>query len=76
MPHARLAADVPVRRIGEIVNGAHFISVDTAMRLGLYFDMEAGFCLNLQAEYDVRMAEAHLLAGLKKGVRRLPSPPG
>jgi addiction module HigA family antidote len=75
--NARLATDidVPTSRISEIVNGARVISVDTAMRLGLYFDMEARFWLNLQAEYDVRMAEADLLPELKKRVRRFVSAP-
>lgn len=30
---------------------------DTTLRLGLFFGMESRFWLNLQSEYDIRMAE-------------------
>jgi addiction module HigA family antidote len=54
----QLAADIDVSpsRISDIVNGARPITADTALRLGLYFSMEPRFWLNLQSEYDVRMA--------------------
>lgn len=69
--NARLASDidVPTSRISEIVNNGRAITVDTAVRLGLYFNMEARFWLNLQAEYDVRMAETDLLPKIKKRIR-------
>ena len=52
----QLAADldVPPSRISEIVNGRRPITADTALRLGLFFQMEARFWMNLQAEYDLR----------------------
>ena len=53
-------ADVASSRISEIVNGKRAISAETALRLGLYFKMEPRFWLNLQAEYDMRMAERDL----------------
>ncbi len=54
----QLAADidVPPSRISEIVNGNRPITADTALRLGTYFGMESRFWLNLQSEYDLRMA--------------------
>lgn len=54
----QLAADidVPPSRISDIVRGQRPITVDTAMRLGLFFKMDARFWLNLQSEYDIRMA--------------------
>lgn len=54
----RLAADidVPPSRISDIVNGRRPITADTALRLSIFFDMEARYWLNLQSEYDVRMA--------------------
>jgi addiction module HigA family antidote len=54
----RLAADidVPPSRISELVNGGRPITADTALRLGLFFGMEPRFWLNLQAEYDMRIA--------------------
>ena len=55
----QLAADidVPPSRIGELVNGNRPITPDTALRLGLFFNMEARFWLNLQTEYDMRQIE-------------------
>lgn len=48
--------DVPPSRISDIVNGKRPITADTALRLSIFFDMEARYWLNLQSEYDVRMA--------------------
>ena len=48
--------DVPPSRISDIVHGNRPITVDTAMRLGLFFKMDARFWVNLQSEYDVRVA--------------------
>ncbi len=54
----QLAADIDVSpsRISEIVHGRRPITADTALRLGLYFGMEPRFWINLQAEYDMRIA--------------------
>jgi len=54
----RLAKEiaVPAPRIGEIVSGKRSISADTALRLGIYFSLPAQFWLNLQNEYDLRLA--------------------
>ena len=48
---------VPPRRINEIVHGRRAVSADTALRLGLFFAMEARFWINLQAHYDLEIAE-------------------
>ena len=71
--NARLASDldVPSSRISEIVNKGRPITVDTAMRLGVFFNMEPRFWLNLQAEYDLRIAETKLLPSIKKRIRPL-----
>ena len=61
--------DVPPSRISDIVNGARPISADTAIRLGLFFSMDARFWLNLQTEYDVRVARRDLLAKIAPRVR-------
>ena len=55
----QLAADidVPPSRISEIVNRKRPITADTALRLGLFFSMDPKFWLNLQIEYDIRMAK-------------------
>lgn len=69
--NARLASDLDVSasRTSEIVNKQRPITVDTAMRLAVFFKMEARFWLNLQAEYDVRIAEAKLLPEIKNRIR-------
>jgi addiction module HigA family antidote len=67
----QLAADidVPPSRISELVNGQRPITADTALRLGIFFGMEARFWLNLQAEYDIRVATRELTAQLTPRIR-------
>jgi addiction module HigA family antidote len=48
---------VPPRRINEIVHGKRGITADTALRLAKYFGTSAQFWLNLQAHYDLDVAE-------------------
>jgi len=48
---------VPPRRINEIVHGKRAITADTALRLARYFGTSAQFWLNLQAHYDLDLAE-------------------
>jgi addiction module HigA family antidote len=43
--------------IYEVVRGDRAISADTAIRLGKYFGLPAQFWLNLQNDYDLRLAE-------------------
>ncbi len=54
----RLAGEVavPPGRISAIVGGKRAITADTALRLGRYFNVTPQFWLNLQSEYDLRMA--------------------
>jgi addiction module HigA family antidote len=54
----RLARDlrVPVTRISEIVNRRRSITGDTALRLGRYFSNSAEIWMNLQRNYDLRIA--------------------
>jgi len=53
--------DVPPSRISDIVNGRRPITADTALRLGVYFQMDPRCWLNLQSEYDMRMVTRKLL---------------
>ena len=48
---------VPTNRIMQILNGRRAITGDTALRLGHFFGMSPQFWLNLQALYDLRVAE-------------------
>jgi addiction module HigA family antidote len=52
--------------IYEVVRGDRAISADTAIRLGKYFGLPAQFWLNLQNDYDLRIAEG---SGIGKGIR-------
>ncbi len=70
----RLARDlrVPVTRISEIVNGRRGIAADTALRLARYFGSTARFWMNLQAAYDLEVAERKESANIEREV--LPRP--
>ena len=48
---------VPTNRVTAILNGQRAITGDTALRLGHYFGTSAQFWLNLQALFDLRIAE-------------------
>lgn len=67
----RLAKDLSVdpRRINEIVLGKRSVSADTALRLGRYFGMSAGFWMNLQSHYDLEREEMELGGRLEKEVK-------
>jgi len=52
--------------IYEIVRGERAISADTAIRLGKYCGLPAQFWLNLQNDYDLRIAEGN---GVGKGIK-------
>ena len=67
----RLAKDIGVtpRRINEIVHGRRAISADTALRLGLFFGMEAQFWMNLQSRYDMEVTRDQLQDKIKEEVR-------
>ena len=51
------AIGVPGNRISEIVRQRRDVSADTAIRLGRFFDVDPRFWLNLQAAYDLSLAE-------------------
>ena len=51
------ALRVPAPRVNDIVRERRGISADTAMRLARYFGGDAHSWLNLQAIYDLRVAE-------------------
>lgn len=67
----QLAADIDVSpsRISELVNGLRPVTADTALRLGLFFTMEPRFWLNLQTEYDMRMAARTLQEKIAPRIR-------
>jgi addiction module HigA family antidote len=54
------AIGVPQRRIDEICSGKRAMTADTAVRLGRFFSVEPQLWMNLQAQYDLEMAEREL----------------
>jgi addiction module HigA family antidote len=67
----KLAIDlhVPVTRIAEIVHERRGISPDTALRLARYFNTSARFWLNLQAAYDLDVAQDEIAREIERDVR-------
>lgn len=61
--------DVPPNRIGQIIAGKRSVTGDTALRLGRWFGTDPQFWLNLQAHYDLVMADRK--AG--EAIRQLPT---
>ena len=62
---------VPANRISQIINGKRAITGDTALRLAHWFGTNPQFWMNLQALYDVRVAEQE--AGTE--IKTLPTKP-
>ena len=67
----RLARDiaVPPNRISGIVNGKRSITADTALRLAKYFGTAAETWLDLQSDYDLRMARRTIGESIEAQVR-------
>lgn len=61
--------DVPPSRITDIVKNGRPITMDTAVRLGLYFKMSTEFWVNLQRSYELRIAKRDLEPRLAAIVR-------
>jgi addiction module HigA family antidote len=61
--------DVPTNRVTGILNGQRKITGDTALRLAHFFGTNPEVWLNLQALYELRLAEAKT----GKAIRKLPT---
>src|SRR5882672_10466050 len=68
----RLSRDlhVPPNRIHGIVHGTRAITADTALRLGIYFATAPETWLNLQSEYDLRVARRIAGESITRTVRK------
>ena len=64
--------DVPPNRVSQIIAGKRSITGDTALRFGHWFGIEPQFWLNLQAQYDLVLAERRTGAA----IRHLPTRSG
>ncbi len=62
------ALHVPPARINDIVRERRGVTPDTAMRLVRYFGGDAKSWLNLQIEYDLKIAEAQNLDEINRSI--------
>ena len=65
------AIGVQQRRIDEICAGERGVTAATALRLARLFGMEAQTWMNLQAQYDLEIAERELSKQIEKEVTPL-----
>ena len=67
----RLARDIGVApmRISHLINAQRSVTAELALRLGRYFRQSPRFWLNLQARYDMDVAEDQIGARVAKEVR-------
>jgi addiction module HigA family antidote len=61
----QLAKDlhISIPRVSEIVRERRAVTADTALRLGRYFGTDAQTWMNLQADYDLRIARSKVDIG-------------
>ena len=64
--------DVPPNRVGQIIAGKRAITGDTALRFGHWFGTEPQFWLNLQAQFDLTVADRQT----GEAIRHLPTRAG
>jgi addiction module HigA family antidote len=64
-----IALHVPAPRVNDIVRQRRGITADTAMRLARYFGGDARSWLNLQAGYDLRVAERRNARRIEREIR-------
>jgi addiction module HigA family antidote len=62
------ALRVPATRLHEIVKERRAVTPDTALRLARYFGGDAQSWLNLQASYDLKVAERDLGPTIERDV--------
>jgi plasmid maintenance system antidote protein VapI len=55
--------------LSDIVNGKRAISADTALRLGKYFDVSPETWLNLQIDYELRVARRTTWANIEPHIK-------
>jgi addiction module HigA family antidote len=66
--------DVPVNRITGIIHGQRGITADTASRRGHWFGTSPQFWMNLQQQYELRLAEKQVGAKVASLPRRAAPP--
>ncbi|MCC8368535.1 MAG: HigA family addiction module antitoxin [Rickettsia endosymbiont of Oxypoda opaca] len=63
--------DVPPSRVHAIVHGKRTLTADMALRLGKYFKTSAQLWINLQARYDLKLAQRNDWPHIKNRVRTM-----
>ena len=63
------AIKAPRSRVNDIVLGRRAVSTDTALRLGRYFGTSPEFWINLQARYDLDIADRALRRRIEREVK-------
>jgi len=56
--------------IKKIIDGQRAITADMSLRFALFFGMSEGFWLNLQKDYELRIAKRDKLPELERTVER------
>lgn len=59
---------VPANRISDIVRGRRALTAETALRLGRYFGTGAKFWVDLQASFDLAVAERDFGAEIERDI--------
>ena len=70
---AARALGVPQSRISNILRGRTGITADTALRLGRWFGTGPEIWLNMQKDYELRLAEATAGSDIDNTVHPLPA---
>ena len=61
--------EVPPGRISQIISGKRSVTGDTALRFGHWFDINPQFWINLQAQFDLAVADKEI----GDSIRHLPT---
>lgn len=60
---------VPANRISGIINGTRAITADTALRLGKHFGVSPEIWLDLQSDYELRVARQTIWPEVEPSVK-------
>ena len=64
--------NVPPNRVSQIISGKRSITGDTALRFGHWFGVDPEFWINLQAQFELAMADREI----GEAIRKLPTKAG
>ena len=67
---------VPTNRITQILNGKRAITADTALRVGQWLGTGPELWLNLQKQYELRLAEQQVGQEIRRTIATRPAPHG